>query len=441
MWTRAALGSREQQRTGPGSKAMRTSVGVTLSRPIGRTGLIGPLQTRSGAGRVIPIAPRTAMAHGDDVPAFSTLIGDIYDASIDPGRWVPVLRKLRDYVGGSCASLISKDATTKSLTLHYDCGGIDPHYVRLYIEKYERIDPSTTAHVLAEVGQPISTVDIMPYDEFRATRFCREWGDPQGLVDFIAAVLDKTPTGAALFGVFRRQEHGIVDESTRWRMRQVVPHIRRAVTIGRLIELKTAEAATFADTLDGLSAGMFLVDEAGRIMHVNASGCAMLAEGSVLRAVGSKLTAIEPNATLALNEVFAVAGGGDAAIGIKGIAVPLKCIGGECYTAHVLPLSSGTRQAAAARYAAVAAVFVRKAEVAAPSLPEVIAKHYGLTPTELRVLLSIVQVGGVPETAETLGVSESTVKTHLHRLFNKTGTTRQAELVKLVAGFSNPLVG
>jgi DNA-binding CsgD family transcriptional regulator len=58
----------------------------------------------------------------------------------------------------------------------------------------------------------------------------------------------------------------------------------------------------------------------------------------------------------------------------------------------------------------------------------------------LRVLLAIVDVGGVPEVAEALGLSEATVKTHLHRLFAKTETRRQAELVKLVAGFSNPLL-
>ena len=46
----------------------------------------------------------------------------------------------------------------------------------------------------------------------------------------------------------------------------------------------------------------------------------------------------------------------------------------------------------------------------------------------------------MPETAEALGIGEATVKTHLHRLFGKTGTSRQADLVKLVAGFSSPLV-
>jgi DNA-binding CsgD family transcriptional regulator len=57
------------------------------------------------------------------------------------------------------------------------------------------------------------------------------------------------------------------------------------------------------------------------------------------------------------------------------------------------------------------------------------------------VLLAIVEVGGVPEVAEALGIAETTIKTHLGRIFQKTGTGRQADLVKLVAGFASPLRG
>jgi predicted ArsR family transcriptional regulator len=39
------------------------------------------------------------------------------------------------------------------------------------------------------------------------------------------------------------------------------------------------------------------------------------------------------------------------------------------------------------------------------------------------VLLAIVQVGGLRDVAESLGIAESTVKSHLHRLFAKTGTS------------------
>jgi DNA-binding NarL/FixJ family response regulator len=50
-----------------------------------------------------------------------------------------------------------------------------------------------------------------------------------------------------------------------------------------------------------------------------------------------------------------------------------------------------------------------------------------LTPTELRVLLAIVESGGVPQVAAALGIANSTVRTHLGRLFSKTGTSRQAD--------------
>jgi DNA-binding CsgD family transcriptional regulator len=46
----------------------------------------------------------------------------------------------------------------------------------------------------------------------------------------------------------------------------------------------------------------------------------------------------------------------------------------------------------------------------------------------------------VPEIAAALGIGEGTVKTHLHRLYAKTETTRQADLVKLVVAFSSPLL-
>ena len=49
-------------------------------------------------------------------------------------------------------------------------------------------------------------------------------------------------------------------------------------------------------------------------------------------------------------------------------------------------------------------------------------------------------IGRVGALAVALGIAETTAKTHLHRVFAKTGVSRQADLVKLAAGFSNPLI-
>ena len=82
---------------------------------------------------------------------------------------------------------------------------------------------------------------------------------------------------------------------------------------------------------------------------------------------------------------------------------------------------------------------MRKAVLDLPSPIETLAKVYHLSPAELRVLLAIVEIGGVPQVAPALGLSESTVRSHLQHIFEKTGVDRQADLVKLVAVYMNPL--
>jgi DNA-binding CsgD family transcriptional regulator len=370
----------------------------------------------------------------------SALIGEVYDAALDPSLWTDVLGKAARFVGGPAAGLYSKDATSKTGSVAYGYG-IEPPYTQLYFDKYVKLDPTTTGHFFAEIEEPVATGDLIPYDDFLETRFYKEWARPQSLVDTLTVVLDKSATSVALFGVFRHERDGVVDDEMRRRMRLIVPHIRRAVLIARVIDLNKAEAATLADTLDGLAAGMFLVDANARIIHANAAGHAILAAGDFLRAAGGRLVARDAQTDRLLREIFTAAGNGDAAIGIKGIALPLTARDGERHVAHVLPLTSGARRRAGTAYAAVAALFVHKAALETPSPPEAIAKAYKLTPTELRILLAVVEVGGVPEVAEALGIADGTVKTHLHHLFEKTNTTRQAELVKLVAGYSNPLLG
>jgi DNA-binding CsgD family transcriptional regulator/PAS domain-containing protein len=372
-------------------------------------------------------------------PVFlSDLIGDIYDAALDQSLWSGAIERCTHFVGGAAAALFSKDATANSGNVYHDFG-TDPHYVKLYFEEYVKLDPSTTGHFFAELEEPVAVSDLMPYDEFLATRFYLEWARPQGFVDFVGASLDKSATDVAMFGVFRHERDGVVDDETRARMRLIVPHIRRSVLIGKVFNFKTAEAASFSDTLDGLSYGVFLVDRTGRIVHANAAGCTLLSVGDPLRAAAGRLVLSDATADQTLREAFAALDQGDAALGVEGIAVSLPSRSSERYVAHVLPLTSGARRRTGIAYTAVAALFVRKAALETPLLPQVISRTYNLTPTELRVLLAIVEIGGAPEAAEALGIAVTTVKTHLRRLYAKTGVVRHADLVKLVAGFSTPL--
>jgi hypothetical protein len=172
----------------------------------------------------------------------SPFIGEIYDAAIDASRWRSVLAKAAEFIGGSSAALFSKDAANGAGNIYHEFG-TDPYYRKIYFEKYVKLDPATTGHFFAGVGQAISVTDLMPYSEFIETRFYREWVQPQGVVDFLAAVLDKSVTRVAMFGVFRHERDGLVDDEARRRISLLIPHIRRAVLISRVIDLKKTEAA------------------------------------------------------------------------------------------------------------------------------------------------------------------------------------------------------
>ncbi len=282
---------------------------------------------------------------------------------------------------------------------------------------------------------------LVPHDEFRRGRFYREWARPHGWVDVASVVIEKSVTSCTFLSVVRHEASGLVDNEMRRRMALLVPHVRRALLIGKTINLKQAQRVCFSDILDGLSAGMILVDVNGQIVHANAAGNAILEAADFLRTVCGRLVAGDPAINTALREILVAANAGDAVLGVKGIALPLTAHDGVRYVAHVLPLTSGARRVACLAYNAVAALFIRKAALEAFAPPEVIGEMYKLTPTELRVLLAIVDIGGVPEVAAALGVAVTTIKTHLSRLFEKTGVARQADLVKLVAGFSTPLAG
>lgn len=370
----------------------------------------------------------------------AALVGNLYDTALDPSKWAGVLADLIDFVGGSAASVFAKDSVGRPLAIHQAAGDIDPHFVDSYVREYARLDPSTMAHHFAAIDRPMETVDLMPPGEFQETRFYREWVQPQEHIDFITTALEKTSSSVEMFGVFRHKRNGPLDDEARSRMRFIAPHIRRAFLVGRAVEAKASKTDVFADTLDAIASALFLVRADGTIVHANAAGTAMLDDRALLFSASGRLSFHRAESNRALADVLSDSDDGDPVVGAGGVALPLTARDGELHVAHVLPLASGARRRAGRSYSATVAIFIRKAEFAAASAPKAISRQFGLTPTELRVLLAIVDVGGVPEVSESLGIAGTTVKTHLGRVYDKTGTSRQADLVKLLSGYANPLI-
>jgi len=367
-------------------------------------------------------------------PKHSELIESIYDAGLHPELWSDVIVMVNDFIGSRACGLISKDPVSKSGATHFYCG-VDPHYIQLYAETYAQYDPLAR---LPRYGEVRNIPDLVDFDEYRRGRFYQEWLRPQGCADVANVVLEQSASPCPmLLTVIPGRD--MLDAEKRARMQSLVAHTSRALLINKAIERKQQRAIALADVVDRLAAGVILLDAACNIVHSNPAAEALLTEADVLQSVSGRLMARSSEANRDLRDIFRDAGQ-VALAAAAGRKIPLMSRSGAYHVANVIALPSLLREGAADRSSAVGALFVWRAELDGRSGAGLIDRTFDLTPAELRVLQSIVEVGGVPETAIALGIAETTVKTHLHRVFAKTGVSRQADLVKLAAGFSNPLV-
>ena len=223
------------------------------------------------------------------------LIGGIYDCVLDPESWNTVLPRIGAFVGGSGGGLFAHHPSRRSASIYYQFGTEAWPIAGFYLEKCADCARPDVRHLASffGIGDVFSSSTIMPHADFMQSRFYKEWVRPQGWYDNIGVYLDRSSEGQTALVVFRNEREGEADEPARDRLRLLVPHLRRAVLIGNLLDFKTAEAATFADALDGLSAGTLFVDANGRITHANAAAQAMLAAGDVLRGAHGRLVAAD----------------------------------------------------------------------------------------------------------------------------------------------------
>ena len=103
---------------------------------------------------------------------------------------------------------------------------------------------------------------------------------------------------------------------------------------------------------------------------------------------------------------------------------------------HVIPIRLAARD-----------IFVRCAAavvltpVTLPQAPpvELVRSLFDLTPAEARVARGLASGKTVQDIAADGGVSENTIRTHVRGVLQKTGRSRQAEVVALLTGMYAPL--
>jgi DNA-binding CsgD family transcriptional regulator len=359
------------------------------------------------------------------------IVGDIYDCAIEPERWPPTLKRIVDYVGADCAWLNFYDIHKA----HLGWGaawGLDPRAQRSYDGRLHAINPMLSAGWFADVYEPYTAHGLMG-DEFFSTRFYKEWVAPNGWQDAAVTVLTKAPTRVTALTLPRHAGRAQFTPDDMGRVRLLAPHLSRSVTIAYMLDDRALRDDMLSATLDLLIVGIVLVDSEARIVHANRAGARHLDEAQSVRRSDDRLSARDPVAAAALRDAImrATRAGATLEVAKTGIAVPITGVDGRDLAAWVLPLDGGLRNEFASAFRAKVAVFLRELGDTAPLPGELFVRRYGITPAECRVLMLLAQGMSPHETADALGCSEPTVRTHMQRLFTKTGTSGQPDLMRL----------
>ena len=367
--------------------------------------------------------------------ALSDTIGAIYDCALDPQRWLDALRRIVDLMESAAGGLCVHDLRNTQ-NVHLFEVGYSKEFSDTFQLHYER-SPIAAASIVGGIGD-VQTLSMMsPDDELLESRFYHEALKPFGVRDFIGFQALRTGGRIASIHASRNESAPRFSERELGLLKLLVPHVCRTAAISDALDIRTLNSDMLEATLDGLAAGVYLLARDTRVVYMNAAAERQIKTGNALRVTGHRLIPTDPHARADLAKaVDDLAKGETEMRGSFSLAIPDA--GGAGCVATLLPLESGERRKVLVPFAAAVAVFVQESAQITMMPGEAFAKLYGLTGGELRVLLALAQGLGGKEAADMLGVSEPTVRTHLQRIFSKTGTSRQAELLQLLQSSAPP---
>ena len=181
--------------------------------------------------------------------------------------------------------------------------------------------------------------------------------------------------------------------------------------------------------LNRLRVGVIVTDAAGRVRTMNQIATACLTAAHILSLDSAGvLRAQRPEARQILAKLIEDAAYGREAAGEAGAAITLEAADG--ISRLQLHLSRFSDDAADREYATL--IFVNDPDDDPPLTTAQIGQLLGLTKTEAILVHSLTMGLSLEQAAEIQTITLSSARTYLKRIYAKTGTNRQSDLIRLV---------
>jgi DNA-binding CsgD family transcriptional regulator len=349
-------------------------------------------------------------------------IDEIYDAAFDRTLFQGLLRKILAGMGAQSGLLGWIDMQSQA-RFEVEFGN-DPAFLQSYAETYGQHDVLRPELAGAEEGVVMHVYDRLQEPDIRESVFYREWLAPQGIVDNLAVNLIKRDGMFAPMAIVRTGDAPPFDAADKARLEALVPHLRRAVYMQSRLIHQANLVSGYQRITGGARNGLVLLDEAMKVLDVDRATQALagvrpdqpLGAGAAERAIAA-----------------AIQGGAPVAVELPrdGRAVTLLCV--------AQPLERDPFGDFAGGHGVAHAVHVLRVDEAANIAFPSMAAHYGLTPTEQKVMADAFAHADLTELGDRLGMGRATARTHLHRIYEKTGVDGFAGLCLLAHRFALPV--
>lgn len=363
------------------------------------------------------------------------LVELIYATAIDPMLWTDVMSRLADRLGGARATLTRFDVGT-SVGEQF-AARADPDALAAYAAYYHSVncfarrkDPG--GFLLGWRPHVATECSVLPWEAYQASEFCNDYVLPQGYNAQMFVRLHLEGRMATTLNIGRAPGRGRFEGGDLQIAESYLPHLVRAHRMGRSF---AGIGPDLAATIHAAAEPMIVADDKGRVRLANAAAERLLRLDRGLGVHGGRLAAGSPDSSRTLDRLIGEATRGDGARQGGAMRLPPTAIG-QALALRVLPLGVGALPALGRPGLAAIAITDPDAELQAPQ--DALKEIFGLTAAEARLASAVFDGLSLSEAADRFGVSINTVRFQLARVFDKTGVTRQAELVKLMMRLAGP---
>ena len=224
-------------------------------------------------------------------------------------------------------------------------------------------------------------------------------------------------------------------------MQMIVSPIKRAMLTHNLVSADRTLSDLLASVMASVGFGLILVTADRRIIYANNTADALFHARSGLRNERNCISAVDFTSTRKLQSLVTAAWRQtDESLQRASLIIPDED-GAASLMVHVVPLCPNSVEATPNNEYPVAGLVMVDCQRNTVDRVNVFTEYFDLTSAEARVLAQLISGEGLTVAAQHLDIARSTARTHLARILEKTGTHRQAELVRLFFETTIPCEG